>query len=44
MALEKGSMPQAIPASSELKKRVLSALVLVPLALVTAILGGWPFA
>lgn len=44
MALEKGSVPQAVPASSELKKRVLSALVLVPLALVTAILGGWPFA
>ncbi|WP_244622585.1 phosphatidate cytidylyltransferase [Microvirga brassicacearum] len=37
-------MPQAVPASSELKKRVLSALVLVPLALMTAILGGWPFA
>ena len=47
MAAEPGPAPQPVPMaapSNELKKRVLSALVLVPLALVAAIVGGWPFA
>lgn len=43
MAAGNGSLPQAA-ASSELKKRVLSAIVLVTIALVTAIVGGWAFA
>ena len=33
-----------VPRGSELALRVCSALVLVPLALATAYLGGWPFA
>ena len=47
MAAEPGPAPQPVPMaapSNELKKRVLSALVLVPLALVAAVVGGWPFA
>jgi phosphatidate cytidylyltransferase len=47
MAADPGPAPQPVvpPASShELRKRILSALVLVPLALVTAVMGGWPFA
>ncbi|WP_210490508.1 phosphatidate cytidylyltransferase [Microvirga antarctica] len=44
MAANEGPAPPAAPAMSELKKRVFSAIILIPLALVTAFAGGWPFA
>lgn len=44
MALTESSVLSAKAPSSELKKRVLSAIVMIALALGAAYWGGWPFA